>query len=377
LENLYLSDKDPDTRLAILEEISRRPPHPASFLFSTTERALRDASSSVRAASAKVLVMAAPKLAVPALVKLLMDAKPQVWRAAIQAAEKLSTGEKDPLTRAEVATLDKPMAALIAKATAKDALEAVRMAGKLHLREALRQGTEHANGLVRAAAVEAIVPFMTPEEALPVLEAALREREPELRRVALNAIAQLSAHLGKNAIRLLWRGTRAEDPSERWAAFKALGQVRGQSLGHALTRIARAAHHPSEERRRLAMMALSELAQRDARAAESLAAGVDDPARDVRAEAMAGLSAYLGRFCPLPELWRILMQSSRQGVARRLAVAALAWHGRHHGSAGLEKLVSGLPPQTPIMTRIVGNLALALSRWNEPPERVIDWLYGW
>jgi hypothetical protein len=127
----------------------------------------------------------------------------------------------------------------------------------------------------------------------------------------------------------------------------------------------------------MAVAALGQAAAHDAGAADALVASLEDPAHDVRREATRGLAAYLGRFCPRAELWQLLLASERRSLERRLALTALALHGRRHGTYQLEQLVAGLPAETPLVVRIAARLALALSRSSEPPEPLVAWLYGW
>jgi len=114
------------------------------------------------------------------------------------------------------------------------------------------------------------------------------------------------------------------------------------------------------------------------RAAELLAVGAEDAAHDVREEAQRALAVYLAAPAgELPALWSLLLASERQGLARRLAVAALARHGHVHGTSALARLVNALPVDAPVVTRVAARLALALSRSDEPPEPAVGWLYGW
>jgi hypothetical protein len=98
----------------------------------------------------------------------------------------------------------------------------------------------------------------------------------------------------------------------------------------------------------------------------------------VRQEAQRALAAYLGEPAgALPELWALLVGSEREGLARRIAIAALAHHGRRHGTFRLRQLVAALSPDAPVVTRIGAHLALALARGGETPEAALGWLYGW
>ncbi len=371
LARYYLRDKDPDIRQAILEAIAKSPPASPAFLFKVIQRAIKDPEPKVRAASARLLVMAAPsiKQGVQVLRTLIDDPSSRVQFAAIQAAAMLKAGP-------EVESLDQPVARLIADASIEEAIKALRVAQQLRLMKALKHATTHTEGAVRAVAVEALIPFTSPETTLPILETALREQVPRLRKFALSALAELSAQVGKPAVELIWRSVHSDDHLESWAAYEALGQVRGKGVAVALELLQGAIQDPSEERRRRAVEVLSRLAAVEPRAAQQLAKSVLDPALDVRTGAMAGLSAYLGQFSPFSELWQLLITSETDGIALRLALSSLAWHARFHGTASLTEKVKQLPKDAPVMIRVAANLAQALGTWKEPPEKVVNWLLG-
>lgn len=370
LAKLYLGDRDPELRTSFLQAVGERPPSTPGFLFDLVARTARDGEAKVRAAAAGALVAVAatPTAAVKVLGELLRDPDPRVQRAAVGAASQL---------RGDARALDAPLAALIATAEkSEDALAAVAVAGKLKLIDALRRGGVHRDGEVRATALEAIVPHVDPAEALPILEAAMRDPKPEVRELALRAIGRMDVRLGKRAAELLWQGALSSESAQRQTAFAALGRLQGPGAKHAGELLRAASRDPSEERRRLAVAALGQVVQRDPAAADALVAAVEDPSHDVRGEARAALASYLAH-SRLDELWALLLASERRSLERRLAIAALALHGRRHGTFRLGQLVTKLPAETPIVTQIAARLALSLSRSNDPPEPLLAWLYGW
>jgi HEAT repeat protein/energy-coupling factor transporter ATP-binding protein EcfA2 len=371
LARLYLGDKDRDVRVAMLHEIVDHPVKSPGFLFPMVEARLKDPESEVRASAAPAVVLTArPDQVVRALGRLLQDPDAGVRRAAIRAAYHVSP-------QAGLGPLDERLAAVVENAPTEDALAAIRAAGKLRLLTTLKRATVRREAAVRAAAVEALAPTADPRAALPLLKAALNESEGALRLVALRAIAAMAARLGRPAAELLGEATFAADPSERRAAFQALGKVQGRGAPAARNILLEATRHPSEERRQVAWSALGPLAAEDQRIAAALAAAARDPALDVRREAQSALVAHWGRTRPLEELWRALEGSARSGLDRRLAISALAWHGRLHGVAPLERRAKGLGSEALAVTRIAANLALALARAGEPPRPLVDWLYGW
>jgi HEAT repeat protein len=370
LAKLYLGDRDPELRTSLLLAIRERPPSSPAFLFDLVERTVRDSEPKVRIASARAVVAVAPSsaAAVRALEKLLRDPDARVQRAGVDAAGELRGGAQ---------ALDASLAALVATAEkTEDALAAVRVAGKLKLIDALRRGGMHGDGEVRATALEAIVPHIEPREALPILDAAMRDPKPEVRELALRAIGRIELRLGKRAAELLWQGTFAPEGSQRQTAFGSLGRLQGSGAPRALELLRMAARHPSEDRRRMAIAALGQAVHRSPAATEALVAAVEDPSHDVRGEARVALASFLAH-SGLNELWQLLLASERTSLERRLAVAALALHGRRHGTFELGKRVASLPSETPLVTAIAARLALALSRSSEPPEPLLTWFYGW
>jgi hypothetical protein len=107
--------------------------------------------------------------------------------------------------------------------------------------------------------------------------------------------------------------------------------------------------------------------------------GTLDPALDVRIEAQGALAEYLGRYCPLPMLLKLLIASEQNGLQRHLAISSLAWSGRLHGDEELSKAVDKITRSSSlsVVTRMGARLALALSRRVDRPEEVIGWLFGW
>jgi hypothetical protein len=253
----------------------------------------------------------------------------------------------------------------------------VGLASQLHLRRALRAGAAHSDGAVRAAALEALVPHTPGRALLPLLERAMRERDPALRTIALRAAARLGTDLGRPAVELLWRGTFATDRAERQTAFTALSEVRGAGAPAAQALLALAARDASEDRRRLAFAALGRIAPEAPDAAELLLEGATDPAHDVRREAQSALAAFLARFASQEALWRLLEGADRDGLVRRLATAALARQAQRSGAGGLRARAAKLPRSAALELRVAANLAAALARRGDPPEGVIRWLYGW
>lgn len=373
LVRFYLRQQDPTIPVAVLQAITRTPPKPAAWLFREISKHLGHRDPTVRAASAPALAAVAPngKEAAVALDRLLADGEPAVVRSALEAARRLRRG-------AHTKRLDRTLAAVVAAGRSKDAIAALGLARKLELPAPLQQAAVHPEPDVRAAAVALLAQKADPPKALAVLESALRDAEPALRLAALDATAKQSARLGEPAVELLVRSTRAASPAERWAAFEALGQVTGKAIPAAVRVLAKAGRHRSEERRRLAMRSLGALAPHSNEAAQALVEGALDPALDVRTEAQAVLARFLGQHCPIGELTQLLVSSQRNALQRHLALSALAWNGRIHDPAALQKALAGaVGAQSPKVIRMAANLALALSRRQDRPEEVIGWLYGW
>ena len=306
LGRLYLKDGDPELRRAMLDAIVERPPSAPGFLFSLLEHHVRDPEPMVRAAAATAVRLTAskPALAAQALKVLLADADGRVRLSAIRAASKLDSRGGQLLEGA--------LAKLIGDRPPDEALEAVQVAGRFALRQALRKGTAHHDGRVRVAALEALLPSLMAAEALALLEEALRDQQPSVREVALRAAGGLGPTLGEPLAKLIGRASFSTEPSVRAAAFCALGRLRGKAAIAGLQFLRRAAQHPSEGRRRLAMAALGELATHHAAAADLLSLGAEDSALDVRDEAQRALAAYLGGSADmLPTLWALLLGSER------------------------------------------------------------------
>jgi HEAT repeat protein len=373
LARIYLKDPDPELRVGLLEAIAARPPRSPGFLRGHIDRASKDGEPVVRAASARAVVAVGPPAsAARSLASLARDPDGRVRRAALAAAERLDPAAIAPALE----SLDESLSALVSRGTPDEAREAVRLASRLHLLRTLRAGAAHGSGVVRAAALEAIVPHTPPTTLLPLLEAAMRESDADLRVIAMRAAARLGA-THRPAIELLWRATFTADPTERFRAFAALTSVGGTGTSTALARIKQAARDASEERRHLAMAALGQLAHPDAEAAQIIVDGAEDPAHDVRLKAQAALAVFLARFSSLPALWELLQRSEALGLRRRIVVAALARQARSSGTAPLAARVRAMGASTPPAVRIAANLALALSRWPDPPERLLCWVYGW
>ena len=372
LPRVYLRDKNPATRVAVLEAITKHPPKSATFLWSMVDRLSRDSSPQVRAATAKLAAISAPRpaAAVELLGRLLQDKKDEVWKAGVDGVALLAPSAA---TRA----LDRPLALVVARARTTDALRALKVAQGLELQRPLQQAATHPEIDVRAAAIEALAGGDR-KMALRVLESGLRETTLTLRLAALRALARYSKRLGAQSAKLLWRSSYAQDPGERWAAFTALGKVRGKAaIDAAIGLLLGDVDDVSEERRRLTMRALGALARHSPRAAAALVDGAVDPALDVRSEAHDALSEYLGDRADPAKLWSLLEQSERNALLRRMMVAALAHHGRKKGLAALEKRVAGVSDRAPVVTRAAARLALALAKRKTPSGKLIGWLYGW
>lgn len=373
LSYFYLRQKDTTIVVAVLEAMTQTPPPPAGWLFREVAKLTEHPDPKIRAATAPLLVAVAPDqaTATKALVKLLGDAEQEVLQAATTAAGRLKRG-------AHLARLDRPLARVVAAARSRDAIAALGLARRLGLSGPIERAAVHPEPDVRAAAVALLARRAEPKQSLAVLESALRDPEQALRLAALDAIARQSARLGEPAVDLLVRGTHAGAPAERWAAFEALGKVHGPAVPAAVRVLTRAAVDRSEERRRLAMRSLGELAPRAKAAAQALVDGALDPAVDVRTEAQAVLGEYLGRHSPTDELVGMLLRSERNALQRNLACSALAWSGRLHGADTLRgTLGAKVTLKSPVALRMAANLALALARRQDRPEEVVAWLFGW
>jgi hypothetical protein len=269
---------------------------------------------------------------------------------------------------------------VVAAARSKQALTALVVAQMLKLNLPIQRAAMHPEPDVRAAAVELLAWDADTAKTLRVLGAAQLDPEPAIRLAALRALAKQSKRLGEPAVRLLHRSIDAASPSERWAAFEALGQVVGEATAAAVRMLRQLARDRSEERRRLAMRSLGTLAERSKEASAALLVGSRDPALDVRTEAQAALARFMGRYSSHDELWKLLRGSERDALQRHMAISALAWRGRYHGTAELEAAVAKACTKgssSPIVIRMAARLALALARRADQPEQVIGWLYGW
>jgi HEAT repeat protein len=374
LLQFYLRQGDASVTAAVLRAMSQTPPRRTGSLFKRIVKVIDHKDARVRAAVAPLVVIAAPRhaQACTALNMLLKDPDPQVVKAALKAAAKLRPGSSTRI-------LDQTLAGVVSAARSRAALEALAVARSLKLSKPIQRAAMHPEPDVRAAAVELLTRAADPNKALAVLKAAQLDPEPAIRLAALKATAKQSARLKEKAIELLKNSTEAKSPAERWAAFEALGQVKGEGIPAAVGLLARMGKDRSEERRALAMRSLGKLAPRSKDAALALMEGTLDPALDVRIEAQGALAEYLGRYCPLTVLLKLLIASEQNGLQRHLAISSLAWSGRLHGQEELSKAVAKITRSSSlsVVTRMGARLALALSRRAERPEEVIGWLFGW
>jgi hypothetical protein len=121
----------------------------------------------------------------------------------------------------------------IAGADPAVALEAVKLAGRLKLREAvpaLAQSLGHEETAIRVAAVQALADFATPA-ALQGLERALDDADREVRLVAVRVLMQ-HKHRGalpKVTAAIEGKSVRAADLTEKMAFFEAYGSLVGES----------------------------------------------------------------------------------------------------------------------------------------------------
>ena len=369
----YYLRQDAAIAAAVLRAMQVTPPRQTPRLFKLITAQAARSEAKVRCAAAPLVVSTAPQpaLAVAALDKLLQDADPAVVKAALAAATKLKPG-------ADVAKLDRTLAGVVAAARSKQALAALAVARKLKLKLPIQRAAMHPEPDVRAAAVELLARDADTDKTLRVLGAAQLDPEPAIRLAALRALAKQSKRLGEPAVRLLHRSIDAASPSERWAAFEALGQVRGEATTAAVRMLRALGKDRSEERRRLAMRSLGAQTGRSKEASAALLIGSRDPALDVRTEAQAALARYMGRYSSHEELWRLLSGSERDALQRHMAISALAWRGRYHGTTELEAAVARVTRgPSSIVIRMAARLALALARRADRPEEVIGWLYGW
>ncbi|MBW2730902.1 MAG: HEAT repeat domain-containing protein [Deltaproteobacteria bacterium] len=372
LARYYLRQRSADVRAAVLHAIVQRPPKEPAFLFRYAVTATRDSDPKVRAAAAKLAAISNPGRATPTLIPLLRDKEPLVWRAAVQALELLSAvNDKDR------ARLERPLADIVSRGRVTDALRALKVAERLHLDAPLKRAATHPRSRVRGAALVALVKRGKLTLARSALAAALRDEEQELRLAALRGIANQSGRLGEGAVTLLATALDNPNATERWAAYDALGHVSGKAVSPAIALLKAKATDHSETVRRMAMRALGILSTQHRAAGLALVAGTHDPALDVRIEARSALSAFWGRILDPKALWKLLLQSSLDGVQRRTAVAALGWHGRKEGPQGLEELINTLNASTPPAIRAAAHLALALSKSHERPTQILSEIYGW
>jgi len=374
LTRSYLRQADPTITVALLDAMTEMRLPPTEWLFREVSRLREHRDAKVRASTAALLAMVAPSpdRAAVALETLFADKDEEVVRAATAAAKHLKPGP-------EVKRLDGPLGRVVAQARSKDAIAALGLARRLGLTGPIRRAAVHPEPDVRAAAVSLLARRSGPKQALEVLESALRDPEQALRLAALDAIARESGRLGQPAVGLLVRSAGATSPAERWAAFEALGRVKGKGAVEAAVKVLRkVARDRSEERRRLAFRSLGALAPKAKEAAQALVEGALDSAVDVRTEAQAVLAEYLGRHSSVQELVDLLISSERSALQRHLACSALAWSGRIHGVASLKRALSGkVGPDSPIVIRMSSNLAQALARRQDRPEEVAGWLFGW
>lgn len=371
LARFYLLHKDSTIVSALLEAMKLTPPRPSRSLFKIIAKLALHREAKVREAAAPLVVITAGEADRPAdvLNTLLKDPRRDVWRAALEAAGKLRSG---PGNKA----LNKTLARLVAAARSRDALVALDVSQQLQLNLPVQQAAVHPEPSVRAAAVEALARTAKSDKALSVLETALLDSEPAIRLAAIRGLGDQSERLGADAVELLGRMTWRKIPTERWAAFEALGRVRGVGVQTAERLLKKMGQHRSEQRRQLAMRALGSLAERSKEAARLLAVGAMDPALDVRTEAREALAEYLGRQSRLETLWKMLAASEQNSLLRHMAISSLAWWGRTHGENQLKELVDKLGTQTPLVVHMAARLALALTRRSDRPESVIGWLYG-
>jgi HEAT repeat protein len=379
LARFYLRDKSPVVRAAVLQEIAKRPPKSPAFLWRFVKPLTNDEDGSVRAASAPlVMTCSRSKQGARTLVALLDDRDRRVSTAAVAAVGKLNANKLQGRD-----LFDAAMARVVARTGRQRALEALRVAKKLGLTKPLVRAATHPEADVRAVAVEALSRHGEPKATARALAAAQRDREPALRKAAIRAIARESKRLGKTAVSLLERSITATDPADRWAAFEALGRIQGEAANDAVVLLAAQAKHRSEGRRRMAIRALGRLlirarsrrlaARREA--AKALQVGTQDPALDVREEARAALATFWGRTRSPEALWKLLLSSVQDGVTRRTAVAALAWHARERNVDWLAKRVKSIDKLDPTL-RIAARLALRLGRGHASPSAVLSDLFG-
>jgi hypothetical protein len=121
----------------------------------------------------------------------------------------------------------------IAGADPAVALEAVKLAGRLKLKEAvpaLAQSLGHEETAIRVAAVQALADFATPA-ALQGLEKALDDADREVRLVAVGVLIHHThpGALAKVTAAVEGKSVRAADLTEKMAFFEAYGSLVGES----------------------------------------------------------------------------------------------------------------------------------------------------
>ena len=370
----YLRDPAVEVRVAVLENLGGRPLSPPALFLGELERLAGQPEVRVRVA---VAGLAARARGVALVERFLGDASPRVRRAAIDASARF-----EGLDAASLQRLAKALALVISRCDASDALAVLKSAAHLGVQEPVLRASSHPALAVRVQALALNVKLGAPQQLSTLLEAALRDAAPELGLAAVQATVAASGRLGAAAVTLLERASLRSDPRYRWAAFEALGQLRGAAASQAaLKLLERFSTDRSEELRRLALGALANLAGRVEAAGMALLVGSRDPAHDVRLAARTGLAAFIARTRSRPEIWRLLTTSAASSAQRRTAIAALALQGRWGDPAAQARWIAAaakrFDPARDLELRIGAALAQALVGSDEDPAEILSLVYGY
>ena len=187
----------------------------------------------------------------------------------------------------------------IAGADAAVALEAVKLAGRLKLKEAvpaLAQSLGHEETAIRVAAVQALADFATPA-ALQGLEKALDDADRDVRLTAVRALMQHKHRgaLAKVTAAVEGKSVRAADLTEKMAFFEAYGSLVGAegvaSLDAMLNSGGFLKRREDPELRACAALALGRIGTDAARQALERATGAKDAlVRNAVSKALRGLA---------------------------------------------------------------------------------------
>ena len=284
-------------------------------LSSSDEPAVRAAAAS----SLGALASEARDIALAPLVALLEDHERAVRMAAAEALvacgkAHVSIGKHGP-------ELEKKLSAFFGQGDLEERQLALRVAARLGVTAILRQAARDADESIRLEAMKAAA-AMEPI-AIDILQAGAEDRDAFVRTEAVRTLSAFSGAGATKVLPVFEAMLHAGDPATRRAGAIALGEVSG-AAEPAIAMLGTVLRQRSESVRATAAEAIARIAQRDPKAATPLLEqALADPAHDVRAAAIHGLSAVWAAERSPGENAGALEESEADSVKRLVALEAL------------------------------------------------------